>query len=153
MFDLARLAYDAALRSLDKQEELLSELRARTGVLLAASSLAASFLGRSVASVHPWELEISALVCFAISVGASIYVLLPKTNLVFSLKGSTVFEAVYAFADDMPEAYRRLAYQLDRFWDANDRGLNRLFWAFRAAAIALAGEVILLLVSLSGTLL
>lgn len=43
--DLARMAYDASLRSLDKQDELLSELRSRTGLLLAASSLAASFLG------------------------------------------------------------------------------------------------------------
>jgi hypothetical protein len=44
--DLARLAYESALRALDKQEQLLAELRARTGLLLAASSLAASFLGR-----------------------------------------------------------------------------------------------------------
>jgi hypothetical protein len=43
--DLARLAYEASLRSLDKQEELLGELRSRTGLLLAASSVAASFLG------------------------------------------------------------------------------------------------------------
>jgi hypothetical protein len=46
MSDLSRLAYEASLRSLDKQEELLGELRSRTGLLLAASSLAASFLGR-----------------------------------------------------------------------------------------------------------
>ena len=45
MVDLAQLAYDASLRSLDKQEELVAEIRSRTGVLLAASSLAASFLG------------------------------------------------------------------------------------------------------------
>jgi hypothetical protein len=43
--DLERLAYDAALRALDKQERLVEELRARTRVLLAASSLVVSFLG------------------------------------------------------------------------------------------------------------
>jgi len=37
-----RLAFDAALRALDKQESVLDELRSRTGVLLAASALAAS---------------------------------------------------------------------------------------------------------------
>jgi hypothetical protein len=42
--DLARLAYEASLRSLDKQEELLGQLRSRTGLLLAGSSVAASFL-------------------------------------------------------------------------------------------------------------
>ena len=41
-----RLAYEAAQRALDKQERLLEELRGRTGLLLAAASLAASFLGR-----------------------------------------------------------------------------------------------------------
>lgn len=40
--EFEQLAYEAALRSLDKQERLLEELRARTGVLLAASSIAAS---------------------------------------------------------------------------------------------------------------
>jgi hypothetical protein len=43
--EFEKLAYEAALRGLDKQENLLEELRTRTGVLLAASSLAASFLG------------------------------------------------------------------------------------------------------------
>jgi hypothetical protein len=43
--DLERIAYESAVRALDKQETVLEELRARTGVLLAASSLAASLLG------------------------------------------------------------------------------------------------------------
>jgi hypothetical protein len=43
--DLEKLAYDSALRALDKQERLVEELRARAGVVLAASSLAVSFLG------------------------------------------------------------------------------------------------------------
>jgi hypothetical protein len=37
--EFEKLAYEAALRGLDKQENLLEELRTRTGVLLAASSL------------------------------------------------------------------------------------------------------------------
>jgi hypothetical protein len=42
---LAELSYDAGVRALDLQERGLEQLRARTGVLLAASSLTASFLG------------------------------------------------------------------------------------------------------------
>lgn len=42
---LENIAFASAERALDKQEKLLEELRARTGVLLAAASLAASFLG------------------------------------------------------------------------------------------------------------
>jgi hypothetical protein len=79
--DLARLAYDASLRSLDKQEELLSELRSRTGLLLAASSVAASFLGERALDDGHAVLALTALAAFVVSLGASIYVLLPKQSL------------------------------------------------------------------------
>jgi hypothetical protein len=63
-----------------------------------------------------------------------------------------VFEELYEFRDEMPEVYRRLAYDLDRFWDENDAVMARLFRWFQVAAFALAAEIILLLTSLSGTL-
>jgi hypothetical protein len=90
--DLAEIAYEASLRRLDKQDELLGEIRSRTGLLLAASSLTA------------------------------------------------------------PEVHRRLAYDLDRFWQDNDRTLQRVFGAFRVAAWSLGAEVVLLLASLGGTI-
>jgi hypothetical protein len=65
--EFERLAYDASLRSLDKQEQLLNELRARTGLLLAASSLAASFLGRPAVDDDAFSLGVLALVAFALS--------------------------------------------------------------------------------------
>lgn len=42
---LSELAYETALRALDIQERGVEQLRARAGVLLAASSVTASFLG------------------------------------------------------------------------------------------------------------
>ena len=93
-----------------------------------------------------------AVLAFAVSMGASIYVLMPKKNLVFSLIGPEVFEQLYAFRADMPEVHRRLAYDLERFWNENDVKMRRLFVGFRVAAWALAAEVVLLLGSLSGTL-
>jgi hypothetical protein len=44
MDELAHIAYESAIRALDKQERVLEELRARTAVLLAGSSLAVSLL-------------------------------------------------------------------------------------------------------------
>lgn len=149
---LAEIAYEASLRSLDKQEELLDEVRARTGLLLAASSLAASFLGRPALERAEPTIIALALLAFAISTGASIYILLPKTKrFIFSLQGSAVYEKLFEFSDDLPELYRRLAYDLDRFWDENDRTMTKLFRAFRFAALGLAIEVLLLLASVSGT--
>jgi hypothetical protein len=75
--DLSRLAYEASLRSLDKQEQVVQELRNRTGLLLAAASLAASFLG-DAALDGSVLLAIPALVAFATSLGGSLYVLVPK---------------------------------------------------------------------------
>ena len=42
---LAELAYELALRGLTQQEAAVTELRSRTGTLLTAASLLATFLG------------------------------------------------------------------------------------------------------------
>jgi hypothetical protein len=150
---LAQIAFEASLRSLDKQETLLEELRARTGLLLAASSLAVSFVGRPVFQSADTVVLVLGLIAFAISIAASVYVLLPKpARFVFSLEGSAVYEQLYEFEDDLDEVYRRLAYDLDRFWEENDEVLTRLLRWFQVAAVALAAEIMLLLASLSGNL-
>ena len=89
---------------------------------------------------------------FAVSAASSIIVLVPRKNLVFTTSGTALYEGLYEFRDDVPEAYRRLAYELDLFWEENDRALAPLFRWFRVAAIALAAEVLLLLAAVSGTL-
>jgi hypothetical protein len=91
--EFEKLAYEAALRGLDKQEGLLEELRSRTGVLLAASSLAASFLGqRAFQNPSPRGLAIAALVAFVVSIAASVFILLPKKNLIFAEAGAGLYE-------------------------------------------------------------
>ena len=149
-----RLAYEAALRALDKQERLIEELRNRTGLLLAAASLAASFLGREAFAGHPKRgLAILALVAFLLAVGASVYVLLPKTGkFVFAMVGAGLYEGLYELKDDLGEVYRRLTYDLDRFWDDNDVELQKLFRAFRLAAVGLSAEIVILIAMVSDTL-
>ena len=151
--DLATIAFDAATRALDKQERVLEELRSRTGVLLAASSLAAAFLGRPALDDTRDVLAVIALLAFATSIAASVYVLLPKSTFYFALSGRYVFENLYAYRDDTAEIYRRLVYDMQRFWDSNDNMMRRLLLAFRVAAAALAVEVVSLLGAISGTIL
>jgi hypothetical protein len=149
-----RLAYEAALRALDKQERLIDELRNRTGLLLAAASLAASFLGREAFAGDPKRgLAILALVAFLLAVGASVYVLLPKSGkFVFAMVGAGLYEGLYELKDDLGEVYRRLTYDLDRFWDDNDVELQKLFRAFRLAAVGLSAEIVILIAMVSDTL-
>src|SRR5712691_381348 len=150
--DIARVAYESALRSLDKQERVLDEIRSRTGVLLAASSLAVAFLGRS-ASNHPASaLVATAATAFAVTIGASVYVLLPKSTFFFSVSGRAVLEELYEFRSDVGEIRRRLVYDMERFWETNDRVMQKLFRAFRLASLALVIEVVLLLATVSDTL-
>jgi len=151
--DLERLAYEAALRALDKQEGLLEELRARTGILLAASSLAASFLGRD-AFQDPGSTAVAilALAAFVVSVAASVYILMPKRELLFSQSGPALYEGLYSVRDDAPEIHRRLAYELYRFWESNDQRMRNLFRAYRIAAGALVVEILLLVALVSDTL-
>jgi hypothetical protein len=149
-----QLAYDAAQRALDKQERLLEELRSRTGLLLAAASVAASFLGREAFADDPRRgFAFIAVLAFLMSVGASVYILLPKRNkFVFAMVGAGLYEGLYSVRDDLPEVYRRLAYDLDRFWDDNDAELQKLFTAFRIAAAALSAEILVLIALVSDNL-
>ena len=151
--DLATIAFEAATRALDKQERVLEELRSRTGVLLAASSLAAAFLGRPALDDTRDVLAVVALLAFATSIAASVYVLLPKSTFYFALSGQYVFENLYAYRDNTAEIYRRLVYDMQRFWDNNDVVMRRHLLAFRFAAAALAVEVVSLLGAISGTIL
>lgn len=59
---------------------------------------------------------------------------------------------MYEFRADMAEVRRRLAYDLDRFWEANDRKLQKLFLSFRIAVSALAVEIAFLLAAATDTL-
>jgi hypothetical protein len=151
--ELERIAYESAVRALDKQEKVLEELRARTGILLAASSLAASLLGtRALDELHPLLVLAASLVAFAVSLGASLFVLLPREGFVFSLKGPAVYEELYEFREDVAEIHRRLSYDLQRFWETNDDLLHPVRRAFRVAAWGLVVEVLALALLASGTL-
>jgi hypothetical protein len=151
--ELERIAYDSAVRALDKQEKVLEELRARTGILLAASSLAASLLGgRAFDDLHPVLVLAVALLAFATSFGASLFVLMPREGFIFALEGPAVYEQLFEFREDVAEIHRRLAYDLQRFWNANDDLMHPVRRGFRLAAWSLVAEVLALTLLATGTL-
>jgi hypothetical protein len=152
--ELEKLAYEEALRALDRQERLLEELRTRTGVLLAASSLAASFLGpQAFLQPSPKSLVLVALAAFVLTLGASVFILMPKRSLAFGVAGGGIYEGFYAIKGDMAEIYRRLAHDLDRYWESNEEEMAWVGRAFTLAAGALVAEVLSLAVLLGNSLL
>lgn len=151
--DFEKLAYQEAVRGLDKQEGLLEALRARTGMLLAASSIATSFLGpQAFRDPNPKALAVAALIAFALSLGATAFVLLPNGGLVFATAGYEVYEELYAVRKDMAEVYRHLTYDLQGFWEANEEGMLWLSRAFTLATGALVVEILSLVILLGANL-
>jgi hypothetical protein len=141
--EFERLAYEAALRGLDKQEAQLEELRARTGMLLFASSLAASFLGQQAfRNPHPRVLAVAALLAFVVSMGISVFILIPKEGLNFSGEGADVYAGLYEVRSDIAEVYRRLAYELDCFWSSNNDAIVKIARGHKIVAGALVIEVV-----------
>jgi hypothetical protein len=152
--DLEKLAYDSALRALDKQERLVEELRARAGIVLAASSLAASFLGgRGFGGPGPVVLAVVALLSFVASVSATAFVLLPRPDLRFSLSAAEVIENLMEFRDNRGRLFGCAAAVLDRIWERNDAVVYRLGRSLSFAAAALGIEVIALAALLGGTII
>jgi hypothetical protein len=136
---LAKLAYDAAVRALDLQERAVEQLRARTGTMLGASSLTASFLGAQAIQRGDGINTFSALalIALACSIVLCIYVLLPKRGLVFEISPSRIYESLFEVAEDEPEIRRRLAYWLEGFWRINEIKIDILGRYYFAAALAL----------------
>ena len=131
---LEEIAYDAALRALDKQEALVGELRSRSGVLLAVASVAIPFASRT--GVPPL-----ALVAYAVAVVCGVLVMLPRANLRFSLHGPGVIDAAHGPAREPSELYRRLAFELDDLRTENELALKMLLRAYRLGSAALVWEI------------
>jgi hypothetical protein len=141
--ELEQLAYEVSLRALQRQEEVVEELRSRTGTLLAASSLSASFLGARALdqSGAAWP-GIIALSSFALSVVSAVYILLPRRRLILSLRGSEILTPDLG-GTGLAETHRRLTYWIEAFLDRNESAVERLFLLFRiAASSSLAGVIL-----------
>ncbi len=141
---LSELSYDAAVRALDLQERGLEQLRSRTGTLLAASSLTASFLGAQTIQ-HAGGLQALgslALISLAASIVLCIYVLLPKRGLVFSVNATTMYETLFEIREDEEEVHRRMIYWLEDYWKANQVKTKDLGRYFFGAAVALTLQLV-----------
>ena len=148
-----RIAYEAALRSLDKQERLVEELRARSGLIMAGASVAASLLGQQAFRHHgPGVLTAIALMSFVVVIGASVAVLAPRRDLTFAQAGRALYEELHPIRSNMPEVLRRLTYEMTAFWTANDATIARLAHLQGLAAAALIVEILALATLLGATI-
>jgi hypothetical protein len=89
---LAELAYQLAVRGLGQQEAGLAELRARTGTLLTAASLLVTFLGAlAIDREGLGVFAVPALVAYALAGALSVWILVPKPNLILRVSGPELY--------------------------------------------------------------
>jgi hypothetical protein len=89
----ARLAYGASLRALEQQRHGLAELRSHTGILIAAASLGASFLGARALARHAGLVPtVSALAALVATLVFGTLVLVPRESVTSSVDGGSLYE-------------------------------------------------------------
>ncbi|HEU6446573.1 MAG TPA: hypothetical protein VFL61_16080 [Gaiellaceae bacterium] len=147
---LEEFAYDLSLRSLTQQEALLNEVRARTGVLLAATAIAISLLGgRALDDGARTILDLTGVGLGTVSFFLSVYVLAPRGRFSFNPHGWETYEYFIGQGSDVGEAQRILAYWNREVWDDNQRVIDRMLTSFRWACFALAAAVVVWSVGLA----
>lgn len=150
---LAETGYELSLKAVEEQESRLADLRGRTGTLLAAASLAASFLGGQ--SIRAGDLELLGAVAIVANVGclgACIKVLLPH-RLVFSFRGSVLLQAARdAGVEALEDALESAMNWVESFIDANRSELDALTRWYTGACLALGLEIVLWLLGAPGIL-
>lgn len=145
---IERLSYEMTVAALAEQERALAGLRARAGTVIAAATVAASFLAtRASANSAIWTVALGLM--FVISVGSAIVVLLPAT-LVFAYNGALILTAADAAGDDaVGHAYRAAIAWMQTDLTHNRDVISRLALWFYVSAGTLAAEVLLWTISLA----
>jgi hypothetical protein len=134
-----RLTFD----ELAEQERTVAALRACAGNVLAAASVAGSFLAASAGHrpLDGWAL--AAMLAFALCSTSAIRVLMPHP-FVFAFRGTSLLRTLPAdFSADRAETYRVVATWIEPQLDANRRRITLLEEALSTSCLLLALEVFL----------
>jgi hypothetical protein len=154
------IAYEEALRNINSQAGVLSELRGRAGTLLGAASLVTSFLGGAALAGPTFERGVLtrppigdagwvAIVSFCVIGAISLVILWPY---VWRFDMSPV--GIVTSAESQSVSAEDLKFDLTGFhqqnFESNQWKLDWLFWAFRLGSVALVVETIAWIVDLRG---
>jgi hypothetical protein len=144
MASLEYTMHEAAVRALSQQEAALEALRARTGNVLTAASVIASFLGGQAIArngLDAWV--VLALGAFALVVLLCVYTLLPR-RLIFWVDTEAAYSLLLPKASDerlIDQALARLHHDLRSL---NEPMIARLGLVTQFGALGLIVEIALL---------
>jgi hypothetical protein len=118
---IEQLSFELTASALAEQERALSGLRARAGTVLAAASIAGSFLGAKTSHGSLGVSGVLAMFSFALCVGSAIWILLPHA-LVFAFRG----EALLAESDHLGTQTVTDAYRSAGIWIGTAQAIGRI---------------------------
>jgi hypothetical protein len=144
-----KLAYEESVRGLDMQNETLNELHSRTGIVIAAATVASAFLGAAALQRHPPEywLNVLGLIAFAATTFLCLSVLWPSEDWEFSFDARELDDDYYAVDADPTEMCRAMSLSNAKSLEVNNEKLEQRFKMFRFACVALAADILLWLVA------
>lgn len=152
MDSVAALAYEQSCRAIEQQAAVLNELRSRTGGLLTAASLVASFLAAQAIERAGFDaLAVIATIAFLGVLGLCMSVLWPSREAwKFRMRATPLLEDFdSATGRTIADMHRHLAVCMEAHWDHNQSQLKPLFDRFQWACGALGAEVLLWTIHLS----
>lgn len=144
--DPTRLAYEFSRSAVTDQAHRLSDLRTRAGTVLAAASIAGSFLGVTHGTLD--TLAVLALLAYLGNVAAVIYTFMPH-RLKTEFRGSSILNASREANATEDEVYGAVVRWLEIVRDENAVVLDKLTQWYVAAVVALGIEVTLWIVALT----
>jgi len=147
---IEQLSFELTTSALAEQERELSGLRARASTMLAAASIAGSFLGArtSHGSLDAWD--VLAMISFVLCVGSAIWVLLPH-ELVFAFRGEELLaESDHRGVSSVIDAYRTAGIWIEPHLKSNRNKIASLSSWLTTGCALLAAEVILWTLSVIG---
>lgn len=146
-----KIAYEESVRGLTLQSSVLDEIRARTGVLLAAASVSSALLGAADLLRHNSFRIVSvlAVLAFAASVALCISVLWPTTGWTFTHDSRRVIAEYIETGQTLDAMRQNLAIKAEEFRDDNQEKLKRQLSAFRWASVSLGVSIILWMIDLN----
>jgi hypothetical protein len=138
---LAYLTYEQAQKALEQQERQVNELRQRTGTLLAAAALTASFFGAAVLGHDGVTVPVVfAGIALVVTVLSGLYVLYPH-ELEFSVDARRLYDDLVSDQDDPDLLLLRLAFGLRDTRARNGDAVVNLARCLAVAAAALVVQI------------
>lgn len=134
-----------------QQQQVLDNLRSRSGLLLAAASIVTSFLGGSALaggglSIIGW----SGVGVFVLSTVSVVYILLPRGGWTFSMDADDLTKRYVKSQRHwtLPEVHLDLSRWWHKYIAANQKKIDTLMYVYQAAALFLMVAILLFLLDL-----